>query len=194
MRKHAATAVLSLLGVLVVSAATPASAQTIEEKAEICSACHGEKGIPQEKTTPIIWGQHVGYTYLTLRDYKSGARKNEVMQAIVEGLEREDFLALAEYFAKKPWPRNSQPSASKDAAHKAEMANIAVNCTGCHQASYIGEGTQPRLAGQQREYLATSMEEFRSGVRTNNPGMTTLMKATPEDAIAPLADYLAGLR
>jgi cytochrome c553 len=96
MRKHAATALLGLLGVLVVSAATPASAQTIEEKAEICSACHGEKGIPQEKTTPIIWGQHVGYTYLTLRDYKSGARKNEIMQSIVEGLEREDLLALAE--------------------------------------------------------------------------------------------------
>src|SRR5688572_21705989 len=94
----------AVIGILCVMAAASVSAQTIEEKAEVCSACHGEKGIPQEKTTPIIWGQHVGFTYLTLRDYKSGARKNEIMQSIVEGLEREDFLALAEYFAKKPWP------------------------------------------------------------------------------------------
>jgi cytochrome c553 len=175
-------------------AAASVSAQTIEEKAEVCSACHGEKGIPQEKTTPIIWGQHVGFTYLTLRDYKSGARKNDIMQSIVEGLEREDFLALAEYFAKKPWPRTDQPSASHATAREAEIANISLGCTGCHQAAYIGEGTQPRLAGQQREYLANSMTEFRNGERTNNPGMTTLMKAMQESAIDALAQYLAGLR
>ena len=38
------------------------------------------------------------------------------------------------------------------------------------------------------------MLDFRSGVRTNNPGMTTLMKATSEEDINALADYLAGLR
>ena len=192
MRKYGSSAVIAFAAILCVAA--PVSAQTIEEKAEVCTACHGDKGIPQQKEIPIIWGQHVGYTYLTLRDYKSGARKNDVMQSIVEGLEREDFLALAEYFAKKPWPRNDQPAANSAAVHKAETANIAVNCTGCHQAAYVGEGTQPRLAGQNREYLATSMLEFRNGVRTNNPGMTTLMKATSEEDINALADYLAGLR
>jgi glucose dehydrogenase len=54
-------------------------AQTIEEKAQLCAACHGENGIPQEKTTPVIWGQYQGYLYLELRDYKSGARKNDIM-------------------------------------------------------------------------------------------------------------------
>jgi len=46
----------------------PASslAQTIEEKARSCSVCHGEAGIPVEKTTPIIWGQAGGYMYLQL--------------------------------------------------------------------------------------------------------------------------------
>jgi cytochrome c553 len=37
------------------------------------------------------------------------------------------------------------------------------------------------------------MLETRSGVRGNNPGMTTLMKATSEEDIAALAEYLAGL-
>jgi cytochrome c553 len=185
---------LGVLGALWFANATPAFAQTIEEKAEICGACHGEKGIPQEKTTPIIWGQHVGFTYLTLRDYKSGARKNDLMQGIVADLEREEMLALAEYFAKKPWPRTNQPSASHATAREAETANISLGCTGCHQAAYMGEGTQPRLAGQQREYLANSMTEYRNGERTNNPGMTTLMKAMAESAIDALAQYLAGLR
>jgi cytochrome c553 len=36
------------------------------------------------------------------------------------------------------------------------------------------------------------MRDFRSGVRGNNPGMTTLMRATSESDFAALADSLAG--
>ena len=44
--------------------ACPARADTIDDKAALCASCHGEKGVPQEKITPIIWGQSVGYLYL----------------------------------------------------------------------------------------------------------------------------------
>src|SRR5882672_4545473 len=63
-------------------------AQTIEENALLCAGCHGESGIPQEKTTPIIWGMQLGYLYLQLRDYKSGARKNDQMSPVAATLER----------------------------------------------------------------------------------------------------------
>ena len=39
---------------------TPRAA-TVEEQAQICTACHGENGIPQDKNTPIIAGQKEGY-------------------------------------------------------------------------------------------------------------------------------------
>src|SRR3712207_7452785 len=42
-----------------------------------------------------------GYLYLQLRDYKRGTRKNEQMSPIAEGLERNEMLALAEFFSKK---------------------------------------------------------------------------------------------
>jgi cytochrome c553 len=188
------TAVAFIAGLL--TAAAPAIGQQsnkLEEQVQLCAACHGENGVPQEKTTPIIWGQHVGYQYLQLRDYKNGDRKNEQMTPVVELLEREDMLALSEYFGKKPWPRNTAKPASDEVALKAARANTSVGCTGCHQGQYQGEGTQPRLAGQTREYLHKTMLETRSGVRGNNPGMTTLMKATSEEDIAALAEYLAGL-
>ena len=165
----------------------------LEEQVQLCAACHGEDGVPHEKTTPIIWGLNLGYQYLQLRDYKNGDRKNELMAAIVDQLDRSDLLPLAEYFSKKPWPRNLAEPAGKEIALKAARANIAVGCTGCHQSQYRGEGTQPRLAGQQIAYLQKTMLEIRSGVRGNNPGMTTLMKATSKEDIAALAEYLAGL-
>jgi cytochrome c553 len=149
--------------------------------------------VPLEKTIPIIWGQTLGYQYLQLRDYKNGDRKNDQMTPIVEMLEKSDLLALAEYFSKKPWPRNAAPAAPPQVAEQAARANTAVGCTGCHQGQYQGEGTQPRLAGQNEAYMAKTMLEIRSGERANNPGMTTLMKATSPEDITALAQYLAGL-
>jgi cytochrome c553 len=175
------------------AAASFARAETIEEKAAMCGGCHGEDGIPQEKTTPIIWGQYQGYLYLNLRDYKRGDRKDDQMTPVVDLLEREDIVALAEYFSKKQWPRLGQPAAPREVALRAQSANGSVGCTGCHQDSYLGEGTQPRLAGQWKEYLLQSMLDFRTRKRANNPGMSDLMLATSEDDIKAMAEYLAGL-
>ena len=169
-------------------------AQSVEEKAQLCAACHGENGIPQQKSTPVIWGQYQGYLYLELRDYKSDARKNEIMSALAQSMERDDMMALALYFSQKRWPDLQQPAAPPDVAARAVQANVSVGCTGCHQGAYQGEGTQPRLAGQSAEYLHQSMMDFRNHVRGNNPGMSDLMLATSEQDIAALAQYMAGLQ
>ena len=165
----------------------------LEDQVAVCASCHGEAGVPQEKITPVIWGQHVGYTYLQLKDFKSGDRKHDVMNAVAEPLARQDMLALAEYFAAKPWPRASAKSAPEEIATRAERTNVAVACTGCHQAGYKGEGTQARLAGQSQEYLMKTLVDIRTGERANNAGMTALMKATDLDDLAAMSEYLAGL-
>jgi cytochrome c553 len=168
-----------------------ASAQSIEEKAQICSSCHGEAGIPQEKTTPIIWGQNEGYIYLNLRDFNKGTRKNEQMSPIAEGLSKDDMKALASYFAKKPWPRVDEPSPAKDVSKKALGAIGAVGCTSCHLDQFQGDGTTARLAGQQQAYLKKTMGDFRDRSRANNPGMSDLMNSIQPDEIDALSQYLA---
>ncbi len=173
--------------------AVPAGAESIEEKAAVCSGCHGEQGVPIEKNIPIIWGQQEGYLYLQLRDFKRDARHNEIMGPIAASLEKDDMKALAAYFAAKTWPNLRQVSAPDDVARQALTANSSVGCTGCHLDKYQGTGTVPRLAGQNHDYLAKTIAEFRSGVRANNPGMSDLMKATSEPDLAALESYLAGL-
>jgi cytochrome c553 len=182
---------IALLGTLFLPAAS--RAQTIAEKAQLCAACHGEDGIPQQKTTPVIWGQAQGYLYLNLRDFKSGTRKDPIMSPLAQTLERDEMMALALYFSQKPWPNLQLPPAPADIAAHAQRANVALGCTGCHQGNYQGEGTQPRLAGQWREYLQQSMLDFRTRNRGNNPGMSDLMLAISEEDIAACAEYLAGL-
>jgi cytochrome c553 len=170
------------------------AAEAVAEKAKLCATCHGDHGIPINKTTPVIWGQNEGYLYLQLRDFKSGSRKNELMSPIAATLEKNDILALAAYFSKLKWPNLQQPSAPNDVAVKAQSAAASVGCKGCHHEHYQGDGTTSRLSGQWQEYLQATMMAFRDGSRGNNPGMSDLMKATSPDDIAALAQYLAGLQ
>jgi cytochrome c553 len=170
-----------------------ARAQSVEEKAQACAACHGDNGVPADKSWPVIWGQHQGYLYLQLRDFKNGVRKSDIMGPVVQDMSRDDLLAIALYFSQKPWPDLRQLRAPSALAARAAQTNTSVGCTGCHQDGYKGEGTQPRLAGQNLDYLAKTMLDFRTRARGNNPGMTDLMKATPEDDLKVMAAYLAGL-
>jgi cytochrome c553 len=182
-------AMLALLGATL----APVSAQTIDEKAQACAGCHGDNGVPQQKAMPVIWGGQQGYLYLQLRDFKSGARKNDIMGPIAQTLEHDDMMALAAYFSQKTWPNLQQPRPPADVAARAAQAMNSVGCSTCHQSGYLGDGTQPRLAGQWKDYLQQSMLDFRNRSRANNPGMSDLMLAISEDDIAACAAYLAGL-
>ena len=155
-----------------------ACAQTIEEKAQVCSACHGEAGIPQEKTTPVIWGQNEGYLYLQLRDFNKGSRKNDQMSPIAADLSKDDMKALAAYFTKLAWPNLQQPSAAKDVSTKALTASADPSAV--RAAISISCKVTARRRGwpaSRATYLKQTMLAFRDGSRGNNPGMSDLMKA-----------------
>jgi cytochrome c553 len=184
---------VTLLALAAVLTPLTASADSVADKAVACAACHGDNGAPIDKSFPVLWGQNEGYIYIQLRDMKKGARKNEQMAPIVENMEREDMLALAAYFAAKPWPNLQQPQAAKaDSDHFGVMANSG-QCPACHQSGYIGAGTQPRLAGQSYDYLVKTMLDFRTGARANNDWMTSLLKTFSEDDVREMARVLAGL-
>jgi cytochrome c553 len=169
-----------------------ARADSIEDKVQVCTTCHGIDGKPVDKAMPIIWGQQLGYLYIQLRDFKRGDRKNDIMQPIASTMEKDDMLAIADYFSKKPWPDIGQPRAPKDVSERAFGANRSVGCTGCHLDQFQGDGTVPRLAGQSADYMTKTIADFRSRARGNNPGMSDLMLATSQDDLAALTQYLAG--
>lgn len=185
MTRHAFAVLLALLPL-------SAFADDVADKAAVCSACHGEQGVPVDKSIPVIWGQNEGYLYLELRDFKLGNRKNEAMTQIAMTLEKPDMKALAAYFAAKPWPRLEQPSAPDAVAKHAEAIDNSAGCKGCHMAEWQGDSTTPRVGGQELQYLRETMANFRDGSRTNNPWMAALLKTYSDSDIDALAKYIAG--
>src|SRR3984957_4845718 len=115
------------------------------------------------------------------------------MTPIPQTLTKEDAQALAEYFAGKPWPKTAAPDASKADTASAMTAIKSVVCTSCHLEQFQGDSSIPRLAGQEHDYLAKTMTDFRDRTRANNPGMSDLIHTVTPDQLAAVAKYLAGL-
>jgi len=172
---------------------SPAKGELPPEKAAICVNCHGAEGTPIDKLIPNIYGQNEGYIYIELRDMKKGARKNDMMAPVVEDMSREDMLAFASYFSSKRWTNLQQPrAASEENKHFAAMA-ASAGCPGCHQAGYVGAGTQPHVAGQSEDYLLKTMMDFRSGARANSSWMKDLLNTYSEADIHTMARVLSGM-
>lgn len=186
--------VMAAGGLVVALPSTNTFADNVDDLAQVCAGCHGEKGVPIDKTTPVIWGQKRTYILNQLYNFKIGHRKNELMSPVAESLSKEDMEALATHFSKMPWPNLDQQAPSADDDKTAREILNTVNCRGCHQANYEGDTVRPRIAGQQEEYLLKTMNDFRSDERKTYIGMTALLKSVHEEALKPLATYLASLK
>jgi cytochrome c553 len=68
-------------------------------KALQCQACHGLDGLSKRPDAPNIGGQPLPYLVKVMTDYKTGARKNEMMSVIFPGLSDQDIADLAAYYA-----------------------------------------------------------------------------------------------
>jgi cytochrome c553 len=77
---------------MLVLLAGPANAadESVKEKAAQCTLCHGETGISQTENTPSLAGQPDLYLQWQLVFFRSGSRKNEIMQPMAEQLSNEE--------------------------------------------------------------------------------------------------------
>ena len=71
-----------------------------KDKSKTCAACHGENGVSQAPNFPHLAGQYSDYIVRALKDYKSGARKNPIMQGQVANLSEKDMEDLAAHYSK----------------------------------------------------------------------------------------------
>ncbi len=69
------------------------------DKARTCAVCHGPVGLSVTPDAPHLAGQPALYVATQLRQYRSGARKHEVMAVMAKTLSDDDITHLAAWFA-----------------------------------------------------------------------------------------------
>jgi cytochrome c553 len=207
MKLHA---VLTLLVACVASAATvaaetkpPAFKPDVAKGQQLsatCQACHladGSRGVP---ANPIIAGQHPEYIVKQLIEFKSGKRKNAVMQGMAAPLSEEDMKHIAAFYASKSAKNGfARVKATVGLGEQIWRGGIKDKgvpaCAGCHSPNGAGIPAQyPRMAGQHADYTEAQLLAFRSGARANNAQMSTIASKMNDAEIKAVSDYAAGLR
>jgi cytochrome c553 len=169
-------------------AADAAAGKTL---AEACAPCHGADGVSHEPLTGSLAGQPDEYVQWQLVYYRSGARKNEVMQPIAEALSNEEIRNLGAYYASLPPPK---PAAESDAlAQKGEQIAMQHRCRSCHADDLNGFRAAARLSAQREDVLLQALRDYKAGRRVGS-GVASMADAMFElnDAdMQALARYLA---
>jgi cytochrome c553 len=162
-------------------------------KAELCTACHGESGISQTENVPSLAGQPDQFIQWQLVFFRSGSRKSEQMQPIVEQIDNDDIRNLGAYFASLAPPKAAQPDDNPDLSQKGAQAAAGRRCASCHTDTFAGTKAVARIAGQREEYLLKALHDYKSGVRSGGgmAAMADVAYPLSEEEITALAHYLA---
>ena len=175
-----------------VVAVSPLKAETIEERAATCFACHGEHGQSEMENTPSLGGQQAPYALIQLFMFREKLRTFEPMNEMAKSFTDDDLHAFSDFIATLP-----KPPAPADAGDPARMARAAAlvtqnHCNSCHNTDFSGRDNVPRIANQREDYLAKTMREYKSNSRHGyDDSMAEVLQPVTDDQIADLAYYIA---
>ncbi len=176
--------------------------QTGPNKAQLCSACHGQQGVSSTPEWPNLAGQNEKYFIKQLNDLKQGTQRNApTMAAILTTLNSQDIDDLATYYAKIPIAQGSTPKKfiqRGEQLYKGGDFNKHITaCIACHGPRGTGNAQAgfPVLSGQHAAYTIMQLQAFKDGKRTNdlNHIMQDICSRMDKEDMEAVAHYIEGL-
>ncbi len=165
-----------------------------------CSKCHGAAGVSICGLFPNLAGQLPVYIENELKLFRQHGRSDPFartfMWEIARGLTDEQIKGVARQFSSHP-PVRGTASGNPALADRGRLLyengakeRDVMACIVCHGHNGEGINTNPRIAGQNRDYFVTTMLQFRSRLRENKIMQHVTQKLT-NDEIAALFEYIS---
>jgi len=156
--------------------------------AAACGGCHGDTGVSKTPGSPSLVGLDPKYLAATMKAYKTGQRKHDLMKSLVASLSDADVADTALFYALQKPARAGTPAPGDAAAGK----KAAVACAGCHGDTGVApDPANPSLAGQDAQYLAVATQAYKDGTRKDET-MKSMVAALDDAAIKNIAAFYAG--
>ena len=201
-RKYLVFAAMLLAGA-VTSAGAQNNAADVQKAAEekavnLCSTCHGPRGISTSPEFPILAAQRKGYLEAQIDAFRKRTRAekdaHDFMWGIAGNLDESIIDGLAAYYsAQPPAPgRTDNPALvaqGKELFDKGVPDRGIPACMACHGADATGVADFPRLAGQHAKYVVKQLNFIQSLVRAA-PVMHGIVKDLTPAEIQALAAYV----
>jgi len=171
-----------------------------KEKSFLCQGCHGADGISFEPIIPKLAGQYGKYVAKQIRDYQSGIRSHQIMNAMAGAVDDADLADIGAYFASQRKMRNGTGAVSKLGEQvflNSDLPRSRHACVGCHGPNGKGSGPKaamyPVIGGQHRAYILKQLYDFRAGYRVNSPNsiMNIVTRKMTDEEIEAVADYVS---
>jgi cytochrome c553 len=169
---------------------------------ERCQECHGSDGNGNrpEGKFPKLAGQYPEYMVKQLQNYRTGERKYDFMTMLVRSMEDADLADISAYYANQKIMHgdgSGDNSVGKNLFVNGDAGRSIFSCVSCHGAvgTFSENIRYPVIGGQERNYLANQIAEWRSGERKNSKDgvMNSVAKSLTDTEIQALADYISGL-
>lgn len=201
---HAQTAPTTALANPQASGDSAHSSPNMEKRALACTGCHGKLGVATaDGYFPRIAGKPAGYLLNQLRHFKSGARRFDGMNRLVESLPDDYLRQFADYFSALDLPYPA-PESQRLTAAETKRAIALVNdgdssldvpaCKSCHGSKLTGVlPAVPGLLGLPRDYLTAQLGAWKNGLRNaHQPDcMKTVVDRLPAEDLTAVAGWLA---
>jgi cytochrome c553 len=183
------------IAVICVASGTLSLAETLDERAAPCLACHGEKGQSATPDVPSLGGQPAPYLLIQLYLFREKQRVVEVMNDMTKAFTDDDLRAFSDFVAKLP-PPQAAADAGETARIQSGYALITQHrCNSCHNLDLSGKDSVPRIAGQREDYLLRTLREYKNNTRHGYEGtMSEVLAPIGDSQIADLAYAIARFR
>jgi cytochrome c553 len=166
---------------------------------QLCVACHAPDGSSAAPNIPRMAGQSIFAIYKELYDFQSGARANEIMSPLAQGLDDQAIADLATYFGhlRRGAADLQNPFVAPDIVNLIVNGDVARGlppCVACHGTRAAGPVEVPTLSGQHPDYLEAQLQAFAKGARHNDiyHRMRSVASRLTGDEMHLLAIYYAG--
>jgi cytochrome c553 len=177
------------------SLAFSASAETIEERAATCFACHGEHGKSDTENTPSLGAQQAPYALIQLFMFREKLRSFEPMNEMAKAFTDDDLQKFSDFLAKLPKPPPPADAGEPARMQRGQALVQQHRCNNCHNPDFSGKENVPRIANQREDYLAKTLSEYQDNSRHGYDGtLAEVMQPVTKDQIADLAYYIARVR
>ncbi|MEY2690560.1 MAG: hypothetical protein RL375_4760 [Pseudomonadota bacterium] len=182
----------SLLAVPAADAAPAKIPDTLAQRLQACTVCHGKDGqAAPDGYRPRIAGKPAGYLYHQLLNFRDGRRHYGPMVAMVEPLQPAYLHEIAEHFSALDLPYPAPAAVQADAAQLQRGRQLALQgdatrqlpaCAACHGQALTGTlPATPGLLGLPRDYLMGQLGAWHTGQR----------RAITPDCMADIVQRLA---
>jgi cytochrome c oxidase subunit 2 len=167
--------VVGLMSLMIAISAQAADVAAGKTAYAVCSTCHGPNGAGnQSLNAPRIAGQFDWYLKRQIQSFKDGVRggagdvygaqMRPMAMTLTNDAAIDNVVAYVGTLTAPPPPATVQGDANAG-------KQLYVTCAACHGQKGEGNVAQnaPKLADQDDWYLVRQLQNYKSGVRGNNP-------------------------